>query len=479
MDQTQTLCLSILIPVYNEKFTVEQVVHEVMHASLPASMGREVVIVDDASSDGTDAILKELQQRYAVLKVIHHDRNRGKGAALRTAIAEARGDFMICQDADLEYSPSDYIKLLQPLLNGDADVVYGSRFLTSDYKRVLLFWHSLGNRVLTTLSNALNNLNLTDMETCYKMVRAEILRSIPLRSNRFGIEPELTAKFAKRGCRIYEVPVTYRGRTYDEGKKITWRDGISALFTMVYFKLIDDLYDARYGHDILHRLSSAHRFNQWMAETMRPWVGDTVLEIGAGMGNLTKKMLPRTSYVTTDIDPLYLTYLENTFAFNQRVRVAKVDVVNPAHFASLASKFDTVVCLNVIEHVEQDTLAMKNIYEALRPGGSACILVPRSPALYGTLDEVLGHARRYTEPELTDKLEQAGFTIEKVFTFNRMAVPAWWYNGCILRRKTFGKLQLKIFDSLVWLWRRLDRWLPWQGISLIAIARKPDMGHRS
>jgi SAM-dependent methyltransferase len=365
------------------------------------------------------------------------------------------------------------------LLNGDADVVYGSRFLTSDYKRVLLFWHSLGNRMLTTLSNALNNLNLTDMETCYKMVRAEILRSIPLRSNRFGIEPELTAKFAKRGCRIYEVPVTYRGRTYDEGKKITWRDGISALFTIVYFKLVDDLYDARYGHDILHRLSSAHRFNQWMAETMKPWVGDTVLEIGAGMGNLTKKMLPRTSYVTTDIDPLYLTYLENTFAFNQRVRVAKVDVVNPAHFASLASKFDTVVCLNVIEHVEQDTLAMKNIYEALRPGGNACILVPRAPALYGTLDEVLGHVRRYTEPELTNKLEQAGFTIEKVFTFNRIALPAWWYNGCILRRKTFGKLQLKIFDSLVWLWRRLDRWLPWQGVSLIAIARKSDMGYRS
>jgi glycosyltransferase involved in cell wall biosynthesis len=472
MGKKQALCLSILMPVYNEKFTVEQVVDEVMRTPLPADMQREVVIVDDASTDGTGTILKELQQRYVALKVIHHERNRGKGAALRTAIAVAGGDFMICQDADLEYSPSDYTKLLQPLLHGDADVVYGSRFLPSEYRRVLFFWHSLGNRVLTTISNALNDLNLTDMETCYKMVRAELLRSIPIRSNRFGIEPELTAKFAKRGCRIYEVPVTYRGRTYDEGKKITWKDGISALCTMLYFTFVDDLYNEKYGHNILHRLSSTHRFNRWMADTIMPWVGDNVLEIGAGMGNLTKKMLPRSSYLASDIDPLYLDYLNNAFTYNQRVQVTKVDVTNPADFASFAGKFDTVICLNVIEHVEPDMLAMKNIYEVLRPGGRACILVPRAPRLYGKLDEVLGHVRRYTASDLTDKLEQTGFTIEQVFTFNRVAVPVWWYNGRILKRKTFGKLQLKIYDSFVWLWRYLDRIFPWGGISLIAIARK-------
>ena len=338
MENNSVLCLSILIPVFNEKFTLEQVVKEVMCAPLPADMRREVVIVDDASTDGTGAILKELQHRYATLKVIYHERNRGKGAALRTAIAVATGDFIVCQDADLEYSPSDYSKLLQPLLQGDADVVYGSRFLTSDYRRVLYFWHSLGNRMLTTISNALNDLNLTDMETCYKMARGELLRSIPIRSDRFGIEPELTAKFAKRGCRIYEVPVTYRGRTYDEGKKITWKDGISALYTIVYFKLVDDIYDEKYGHDILHRLSGTHRFNRWLAEAIMPWVGDNVLEIGAGMGNLTKKLLPRTSYLASDIDQLYLDYLNNAFTYNQRVQVAKVDVTNPGDFASFSGK---------------------------------------------------------------------------------------------------------------------------------------------
>ena len=217
--------LSVIIPVFNEKYTLSEVVAAVQAAPLQAGVEREIIIVDDASTDGTEAIVRELATRYPELVTLRQPRNQGKGAAVRAGIARATGDVIVLQDADLEYSPTELPRLLAPILAGEADVVYGSRFLTSERRRVIFFWHSLGNRLLTLLSNMLTDLNLTDMETCYKMARADLLKSIPIRCNRFGIEPELTAKFAKRCARIYEVPVSYRGRTYNVGKKITWRDG--------------------------------------------------------------------------------------------------------------------------------------------------------------------------------------------------------------------------------------------------------------
>jgi glycosyltransferase involved in cell wall biosynthesis len=463
--------LSIVIPVFNEKYTVEQVIDEVLAAPLPGGMEREIIVVDDGSSDGTRPLLATIAARVPAVQVVLHDVNRGKGAAVRTGIERATGDVLVVQDADLEYDPRDYRRLLEPISSGDADVVYGSRFLAGEYRRVLFFWHSLGNGFLTTLSNVFTNLNLTDMETCYKMAKTAIWKSIPIRCDRFGIEPEVTAKFAKRGCQIYEVPISYRGRTYREGKKITWRDGLKASGVIVFFAVVDDIYGDRYGHGILHRLSKAHRFNAWLADTIRPWIGDDVLEIGAGLGNLTRELLPRSSYTASDIDPLHLDYLRNLYRQNRRVTVARVDVESPADFAGLEQRFDTVVALNVIEHVEHDVQAMENIRRALRPGGRACVLVPAGPQRFGTLDDALGHVRRYTEDELTDKLRQAGLDVERSFTFNRVAVPGWYLNGRLLRRKHFSRVQLKVLDSSVWLWRRVDRLLPWSGLSQIAIAR--------
>ncbi|MCX6995566.1 MAG: glycosyltransferase [Kiritimatiellaeota bacterium] len=465
--------LSVLIPVFNERYTLERVVEDVLQAALPDGLEREIVIVDDASTDGTAEVVQRICARHPAVASLRLETNQGKGAALRAAIQQAAGDFIVFQDADLEYSPADYGRLLAPILAGHADVVYGSRFLSGEYRRVLYFWHSLGNRALTTWSNMLTNLNLSDMETCYKMARADLLKSIPIRCNRFGVEPELTAKFAKRGCRIYEAPITYRGRTYGEGKKITWRDGAKAIFIALYFRLVDDLYDERYGHAILHSLSATHRFNRWMADAIRPWVGERVLEIGAGLGNLTRQLLPRDEYTVSDIDPLHLHYLTSRFAVNGRVAVRRVDAACAADFQGLENSLDTIVCLNVLEHIVADGAALANFFAALAPGGCALILVPQHPRLAGSLDEVLGHVRRYTRKELTDKLVAAGFRVERVFSFNRISVPGWWFNGRVLQRRHFGKLQLKIFDSLVGLWRHLDRWLPWSGISLIAVARKP------
>ena len=225
--------LSVVVPVYNEEGTIREIISRVQ----ATAWEKEIIIVDDASTDGTGELLSGIGEQDNVT-VLRHERNRGKGAALRTAFAHATGDVVIIQDADLEYDPRDYDQLLEPILDGRADVVYGSRFLGGPH-RVLFFWHYVGNKFLTLLSNALTNLNLTDIETCYKVFRRGVLDLISLRSNRFGFEPEFTAKVAKRRFRIYEVPISYSGRGYEQGKKVTWRDGVKALVAITYFRLFD------------------------------------------------------------------------------------------------------------------------------------------------------------------------------------------------------------------------------------------------
>jgi len=223
--------LSVVMPVYNEQATLRQAVERVLAVAFEI----ELLCVDDGSDDGSRETLLELEKRHPQMRVLLHARNLGKGAALRRGIAEACGDFVIVQDADLEYDPGDYTTLLEPLIHGKADVVYGSRFLGGAPHRVLYFWHSVGNRLLTLLSNCLTNINLTDMETCYKAFRRSVIQSIPIEEDRFGFEPEITIKVAKRRLRIYEVGISYWGRTYEEGKKISWRDGLRAVWCLVKY----------------------------------------------------------------------------------------------------------------------------------------------------------------------------------------------------------------------------------------------------
>jgi glycosyltransferase involved in cell wall biosynthesis len=225
--------LSVVIPIYNERATLKLVVEKV--CSVPLQI--ELICVDDGSKDGSRDILSELQVQHPQMKILFQPKNMGKGAALRRGIQEAEGDYIVIQDADLEYDPDDYPLLLGPLIQGKADVVYGSRFLGGRPHRVLYFWHSAGNWFLTLLSNALTNINLTDMETCYKIFRREVIQSIPIEENRFGFEPEITVKIAKRRLRIYEVGISYQGRTYEEGKKIGWRDGFRALWCLFKYSI--------------------------------------------------------------------------------------------------------------------------------------------------------------------------------------------------------------------------------------------------
>jgi glycosyltransferase involved in cell wall biosynthesis len=232
------MLLSIIIPVYNEKKTLKALVEKVQSLDLSSlNLDRELVVVDDCSQDGTLVVAQRLADEGKI-RLIRHQQNQGKGAALQTGFQNARGDILLIQDADLEYNPEEYPKLLKPILDGKADVVYGSRFMGGEPHRVLYFWHYLGNKFLTLLSNITTNLNLTDMETCYKVFRSEVLKAISLKEKRFGFEPEVTAKVARLGCRIYEVGISYTGRTYKEGKKINWKDGLRALWCIFKYAVV-------------------------------------------------------------------------------------------------------------------------------------------------------------------------------------------------------------------------------------------------
>ncbi len=226
------MTLSVIIPIYNERATVLELVRRVQAIDFP----KEIILVDDYSTDGTRELLSEFEQsKPDAIKFLYHDVNKGKGAAFQTGISAVEGDIVVVQDADLEYDPNDYYKLLKPILDGRADVVFGSRFVGSEEHRVLYFWHYMGNKFLTLFINMVTNLNLSDMETCYKMIRTDVLKKISLQENRFGFDPEFTAKVAKLKCRIYEVGVSYSGRDYAQGKKITWKDGVRVLWCIVKY----------------------------------------------------------------------------------------------------------------------------------------------------------------------------------------------------------------------------------------------------
>jgi glycosyltransferase involved in cell wall biosynthesis len=469
--------LSVLIPVYNEEEFIRAVLERVIAAPLPStshSPDRELIVVDDASTDGTPEAVQEFIRDHpgAPVKLIRHDRNRGKGAAVRSALEHANGEFSIVQDGDLEYNPCEYSKLLRPLLAGDADVVYGSRFVVAGERRVLYFWHALANHFLTGLCNMFANLNLTDIETCYKAFRTSLIRSIPIRSDRFGIEPEITVKLAKRQARIYEVPITYHGRTYEEGKKIGSADAFAAVWVLFRSWLSSDIYKNE-GPDILDALAGANRFNRWMADTVAPHLGTHVLELGAGIGNLTRLLSPRRRrYVATDIEPELLTRLQCRLQHRPNLETAICDLTRPDDFRPFHSQMDSVVCLNVLEHIDDDLLGLRNIHSTLRPGGKAIILVPQGQAVFGTLDQALGHFRRYSKPELESKMRACGFRVERILEFNRITYPGWFVSGRILRRTTFSRFQLSVFDRLVPLWRQIDRALPWPPTSIIAVAAR-------
>jgi len=469
--------ISILVPVYNERTLAARSLGAVLAAPLPEDMEREVVVVDDCSTDGTSDILIRLAQEHPEIRLHRHSVNQGKGAAVRTAIRLAGGEFCLIQDADLEYDPADYPALLRPLLDGRADAVFGSRYLAGVQRRVLPFWHSQINKVLTTISNMFSNLQLTDMETCYKAFRTDLLKSIPIRSDRFGIEPEITMKAAKRNLRIYEVPISYHGRTHAEGKKIGWMDGIKALGVIFYFWIIDDLYEPAFGRAHLNNLTGTPQYVNWMVDLIRPHLGDRVLELGAGIGTAAARLIERrVKYVATEKDSMYLHTLRNRFLRTPHVEVRKLDPEDPEAFVALNDSFDTIVCANVLEYVADPAAVLRSAAGALAEGGRIILLMPQVPGVFGSIDRGLGSRRRFKLKEIRPLLEAAGLVRTSAQPFNRLATPIWFVFSRVLRSKRLGRVTLKIFDKLVWLRRLLDPILPWPALSVVVVARRQNAG---
>ena len=500
--------LSVLVPVYNEQHLVAASLERlaVLEAS-PHLERLQVVVVDDSSRDGTPGVLAAFAQARGISLApfppaapregagpvpavelgrgrhgktdwvfLRHARNGGKGAAIQTALARADGHFSVIHDADLEYHPKDILRMVTVFVEEQADAVFGSRFAGGESRRVLFFFHELGNRLLTFLTNLATNLNLTDMETCYKAVRTDLLKSIPIVSNDFRLEPELTIKLAKREARVFEVPISYSGRTYQEGKKIDWRDGVRALGAILRFSLGDDIYVRdEPGERMTRRLARASRFTGWMADLIRPFLGSRLLEIGSGTGAITRRLVPRDLYVASEVDPLYLETLRNLTADRPYLAARYTDVTDLESFPKVEGGFDSVVCLNVIEHVDDDVGALRNVRSVLSPGGRAVVLVPSGPWNFGTLDEALGHRRRYTEESLLRLATDAGLHVTTVLRFNRLSSLPWWVNGRLLRRRSAGRFQIGAVDWLTPLFRRIDRFLPFPPLSLIAVMeRRPD-----
>jgi SAM-dependent methyltransferase len=479
--------ISVAIAAYNERHTIAEIIRQIK--AVPRE--KEILVVDDGSTDGTRSILAGYANDPEV-RVFFQDRNQGKGAALRRAFELATKDVVIVQDADLEYDPAEYEKLLHPIEAGRADVVYGSRFQHGE-RRVLYFRHTLGNQFLTLLSNLFTDLNLTDMETCYKAFKRQIIQNIKLKSRRFGFEPEITAKLAKLPCVIYEVPISYHGRSYERGKKITWRDGATALWHIVRFSmsrnfvkdqteltsaLVEPPSPRDHGLLTLEAFEQATAYNHWLFSRFSTHIGERVLEIGAGIGNVTAEILLNKDVkevVATDRNADSLKLLHERLGSDPRLACATWDLGMAPPLELAERRFDTILCSNVLEHVDGHRQALASMAHLLAPGGRLLLLAPAHPFLYCKLDEKLGHFRRYRRRELADLLKTAGFEVEKIKYHNFAGMVGWLWTGKLLRRELLPSRSVRRFDRLVPIIRRIDPLFAaiLTGVSLITVARRP------
>ena len=478
--------LSIIIPIYNEKQWLLPFWERMRKApidSCPGIDSVELIVVDDGSTDGTSQYLLEFSETpfrfvsgtVAEIRYLAEPINRGKGNAVRQGIKLSTGDIVILQDADLEYSPLDYPALLSPFIFQKADAVLGSRFVGHP-RRVLYFWHSLMNKFLTLFSNMLNNINITDMESGYKVIRGEMARRLHLTSERFGIEPELMARLSQANCQIYEVPISYQGRTYREGKKIRARDGMAALYHILRFGLWDT---DPFQPGLMQTLNALESVSdeiyapllKWaLSKIPHPEYNRRILEVGAGTGTLTQQLLSEGHVVATDISPEFVKRLQQRYSVFSNFEARLWDA--GSGLPSEKGGFDIIVACNVLEHIEQDISALKNWLSLLVPGGYLVLIVPNHAKLYSAVDKAVGHFRRYTPRSIASALETSGFTPLHHSFGNPLGILGWLFYSVLLQRSELPMSQLRLYAFVKPLIRLIEKPLEQvMGINLVVVAK--------
>ncbi len=462
--------LSIIVPVFNERPFIHECISKLGKVCQTLPLSLEIIAVDDGSTDGTREVLAELENDFDFFRAVYQDQNCGKGAALQRGISEASGEFILFQDADMEYDPADIPAVLKPLLDGLADVVYGSRFTISPARKILNYHHQAGNKFLTFLSNLATGLNLTDMETGYKAFRADVLKTIPFRSCRFGIEPEITAKVAKRHCTIYEVPVSYNGRSYGEGKKITWKDGFAAIYTILKFWLIDDCYQKDQILNSYDDLEFTHHAQKRLVLGVWPYLGDNIIEIGSGIGSISRILPIREKITLTESRKELLDLLDKGFEGKNRMEVAHLNIEEKPP-TEMISNFDTAIFLNQLQFFQDEKMILDNLHSLLKDKGRLLISVPGHQEM-GSYERKLGYLRRYSEKSAIDLVEKSGFRVLSTFQSNYPALIIWKYLIKKADREELPLVFAKIADTLV---NKLAFWeknLKLPGLTQVVVAEK-------
>lgn len=475
-------CLALVIPCYNEAATIKSVVDRV----LTSPFTDQVIVVDDGSTDGSLEIVLSIADDR--VRVIAQGINLGKGAALRRGFAEVTSPYVMAQDADLEYDPDDYEAMIAPLRDGVADAVFGSRF-TGNPHRVLYYWHAVANRWLTLASNAVTNLNLSDVTTGAKAFRREVIQSLELEQDRFGIEFEITAKLAEADWRIFEVGVSYDGRTYEEGKKFRWTDGALSVYWIARYsplgsRLTNPRRTLAHSRDVsfeeadseledsLDNLDGASNYADWIVAMVAPHIRGDIIEIGAGHGTMAARLTTLGHVTANEPSTRAVAVLHERFGNDPLVTVAEgyaADVMTPG-------SFDAAVMINVLEHIPDDLGVLRGIFDGLRPGGTLAVFVPAHEALYSHFDHVIGHRRRYRRSTLNQVLSQAGFDIVDLRYVNVPGAFAWLLIARLLRKQPTESSAARVFDRvIVPVLRRFETGrTPPFGLSLLAIGRRPD-----
>ncbi len=459
--------LSIIVPSFNEAATLEEAIRRLQAISLP--LETEIILVDDGSVDASPKIADRLKKASPLpFTFLRHDRNQGKTAAIRTGLEAASGSLTLIYDADLEYDPADIPALLAPVLDGRADAVYGSRFLSPE-RRVLFFWHALGNRLVTMLANMFANLNLTDMETCFKLIRTSTLKEMKIRSERFGYEPEVTVKLGRLGQRVYEIPIRYSGRSYEEGKKIGWKDAIRAMGTIVRA----GLFEAPVTSPEAVTRFALSRLGPYYAELLKrvePPPGDSVLEVASGAGEFARHLSQKTRLLLTDPRAADVDRLRIDFSHRPNIEVREW---NPCAgpISSSPEQFDTVIAFHSLAGLDDDGSALTAMAAHIGPGGNMVLLLPAHAGLYSTVDRGLGRTRRYSRAAIREMLEGAGLQVERMDQVNCIGATGWWITRLFSRSSQIRPWQTRLFRLFMPL-VKLERLIPPPfGLSWLVTAR--------